>query len=993
MASNSGAQLRIRVSADLADIKQGLGLLRGDLRQLKAQVAQSAPDLSSWTNGLKAVRNQVVGLVAAWASLSGVRVLGTLADEATQLRGRIAAAKGDYEAILTLANETRSGLNATVDLYARLERGTRQQNLGQERLLGLTRSVNQAIRLSFTSTAAGEAAVMQFGQALAAGTLRGDELNSVLEQTSRLAEAVAAGMGIQVGQLKTLAKEGKLTATEVIKALESQGAALEKEFAAMPKTLGDAMTVLRNSFLDYIGDVDKSTGASRKLAEAITKVAADLPRYLDPLLKMVTLLITNFDTLAVAVGTYFGIQAVASAVAGIRALIAGMAALRAAIVATEVSAKGLRVALATMGGPITLAIAALTAGIYYLYQRTSEARVAAEEHTKALEANRNMAYQSRDAAIADAKAKREQALRTLQAAQAALEERRARLADTQSRFARGGDRGDGQALAAATAANRAQAQVDQAEKAAEDWARRLVDLAMQVNDEMLQAATTPPTAGSTATGKAIAASNALLRDTISRALREVDRLYEANEIGTRDYFRKRQALQEEAIDAEIAQARAELAVTKELGPRRKLEEDIVRLQRDRAELGGKTAHEQKAAEESLSKQLGEVKIQLLELDGETGRAARARLYAEYQDLFERLKADSDATGEAMVNNLIDRLVARSSLDQLRERIGKATGALQGDESSISAQASAGLIGPLEAERQLHAARQTTLDLLRKAREETLAFLATLDPKGTEAAEARLTLQGLNTDIANIIASQQQMRQDIEGAGVQALQNFFGNIREGSMGAGEVLRQLTSDFSNMVFDILAQATSKKLVSAISGLFGQGKEADVGKGAVELTGAATATGIAGGIILTGAQALSSTAKELMAAATQLMIANGLSSFGAAHGGGVVGRLQMVRHNISPMVFGAAPRYHSGGIAGLAPNEVPAILERGETVRTQQQERALAARLDAGSGGPSRVATPMVVIGDDAVASAMASAAGTDVIVTTVMSNWQRIQQGAG
>src|SRR5690606_24125141 len=175
--------------------------------------------------------------------------------------------------------------------YARLERSTRQQGLNQQRLLSLTESINQAVALSYTSAASGEAALFQLGQAFGAGALRGEELNSVMEQTPRLAQAIADGMGVPIGRLRELAKEGKLTAAAVVAALEGQAATLAREYQQIPVTIKSAFTVLRNSLVDYIGDQDEATGASRRFAETIMQISKEIPRYLDPVLHSLRLLL------------------------------------------------------------------------------------------------------------------------------------------------------------------------------------------------------------------------------------------------------------------------------------------------------------------------------------------------------------------------------------------------------------------------------------------------------------------------------------------------------------------------------------------------------------------------------------------------------------------------------------------------------------------------------------------------------------------------------
>ena len=94
--------------------------------------------------------------------------------------------------------------------------------------------------------------------------------------------------------------------------------------------------------------------------------------------------------------------------------------------------------------------------------------------------------------------------------------------------------------------------------------------------------------------------------------------------------------------------------------------------------------------------------------------------------------------------------------------------------------------------------------------------------------------------------------------------------------------------------------------------------------------------------------------------------------------------------------ATRYHSGGIAGLRPNEVPTILERGEEVITKSDVRH---RMNggiesggvrgAGSGG-GRTQTQVLAIGDKEIAGAMAGASGRDVFITHLKREKETIRQ---
>jgi tape measure domain-containing protein len=94
------------------------------------------------------------------------------------------------------------------------------------------------VQLSGASASASDAAITQLIQGLQSGVLRGEEFNSVMEQAPRLAQALAAGLGVTTGQLRAMAQAGELTAKTVITSLQSQSAALQDEFTSFARTDG-----------------------------------------------------------------------------------------------------------------------------------------------------------------------------------------------------------------------------------------------------------------------------------------------------------------------------------------------------------------------------------------------------------------------------------------------------------------------------------------------------------------------------------------------------------------------------------------------------------------------------------------------------------------------------------------------------------------------------------------------------------------------------------
>ncbi|MGJ7268026.1 tape measure protein [Morganella morganii] len=158
------------------------------------------------------------------------------------------------ERVFNISQDTRSSLDATATLYARLERGTRQYNTSAEDLAKLTTIINQGFIVSGATAQEAENAIIQLSQGIASGVLRGEEFNSVAEQGSRLMVALADSMGVSIGQLRAMAAEGKLTTDVVVNGLLSQGAAIGEEFSKTTQTMSQALQEAGNNITKFFGN-------------------------------------------------------------------------------------------------------------------------------------------------------------------------------------------------------------------------------------------------------------------------------------------------------------------------------------------------------------------------------------------------------------------------------------------------------------------------------------------------------------------------------------------------------------------------------------------------------------------------------------------------------------------------------------------------------------------------------------------------------------------
>lgn len=168
-------------------------------------------------------------------------------DELKNATGRLKLVTEDTKELIKaqqelfkISNNSRVSFTQSVDLYARLGRSLKDLSPSQDKMLQVTEAINKSLIVSGASATSAEAALTQLGQGLAAGALRGEELNSVMEQTPRLAEAIAKGMNVGLAGLRKLASEGKVTSEVVFNAILSQKEALAEEFAQMPLTVSQS---------------------------------------------------------------------------------------------------------------------------------------------------------------------------------------------------------------------------------------------------------------------------------------------------------------------------------------------------------------------------------------------------------------------------------------------------------------------------------------------------------------------------------------------------------------------------------------------------------------------------------------------------------------------------------------------------------------------------------------------------------------------------------
>lgn len=742
-------------------------------RSFDAQ-ARSAQAFSTAVGGAFA---QVRGLIAALGGLAAFAGFAKLSDDAANLRARlqlVSRSQEDFNGALTrlfdIAQSRGQSFTQTAELYTKLAQATKEAGTSQEALLQVTQAVNDAVALSGATADSANAALIQLGQGLASGTLRGEELNSVLEQTPMLADAIAKGMGITRGELRKYGEEGRITAEAVINALLSQRDVLAQQAETLPATFGRAFARLRNSTVLLVDTFQNAFGRENGLARILSDfgeflssdaVVGAVAQLAERIKVAIDQLIGDFRRLAdlfrpdgdlsdaLPEWARRAAEEFPHLLENIRAFVR---------IATVEIAAWVESAKVAFGGLAD-----------YIKAAFSDETVASVR--KRLLAEQAAIDDARKATIADILAERDA---TLSAARAAGEKAKADRAAARER--------------------RGAVSVGQT-KAREADAKDRAD-----------------------------AEAKLLKDATERSLAQLDTFYDAALITAQDFLAARTRLQLDAIEQQIAVQRRLAAGAKDPGEALRARTEIELLERQKTDVVARAEAERTKIREDAERRTRELRARDLELSGQQLEADRLRIKAHFDGVIKDLERAGDQAGAALARKLVNKELARAEFEDLARQAEAAMTGLRQRLAAIEVDRNAGLISIPQAEEQSLAARQQAIDQLAAlaARMRELAA-ASGDPAlvaGVQALDLQIASLGaesapqLERALASLRASLAQMReqfaQSVADAGVDALTGLFEDLTDSSKSTGEALQDFAANFARSMAQIAARALATAVV---------------------------------------------------------------------------------------------------------------------------------------------------------------------------------------
>ncbi|MGQ1474243.1 tape measure protein [Acinetobacter baumannii] len=267
---------RLVIVIDSQNAERNARNLGNELDSIERKGDYASKSMDSLSVATRALAGYMAGLVTVGAAISKMDAYTGLQNRLKLVTNNQAELNKATEDTFQIAQRTYSTWDSVLQVYQRFSDNAKTLNLTMDDTARLTETVSKAVAISGATAEAADASLVQFGQALASGTLRGEELNSVMEQTPALAKAIAQGMGITVGELRSVAAEGKITSQEIVKALRNVESDVDALFGKTDITIGQSLTLLNNEITKFVGEASQGSGAAQALSGSIKVLAENL---------------------------------------------------------------------------------------------------------------------------------------------------------------------------------------------------------------------------------------------------------------------------------------------------------------------------------------------------------------------------------------------------------------------------------------------------------------------------------------------------------------------------------------------------------------------------------------------------------------------------------------------------------------------------------------------------------------------------------------------
>lgn len=274
--------------------------------------------------------SKLKGIAATVGGLAAAKKIIGISDDLASTRARLNLIVDDggsvselEKKIMASAQRSRSAYFDTASAIASLGSNAGAAFANTDEIIAFMEQINKQFVIGGASAQGQAAAMLQLTQAMAAGALRGEELNSILENAPGIARAIESYMGIAEGSIKSYAEQGLITAEVVKNAMFAAADETNAKFESMPKTWAQIWTSMQNKALsifnpiltkiNQIANSEQFTKVTDGIINGLAGVASVATVILDLLINVASVVVDNWSWLspiilgvAAALGVYYG---------------------------------------------------------------------------------------------------------------------------------------------------------------------------------------------------------------------------------------------------------------------------------------------------------------------------------------------------------------------------------------------------------------------------------------------------------------------------------------------------------------------------------------------------------------------------------------------------------------------------------------------------------------------------------------------------------------
>lgn len=274
--------------------------------------------------------SKLKGIAATVGGLAAAKKIIGISDDLASTRARLNLIVDDggsvtelEKKIMASAQRSRSAYFDTASAIASLGSNAGAAFANTDEIIAFMEQINKSFIIGGASAQGQAAAMLQLTQAMAAGALRGEELNSILENAPGIARAIESYMGIAEGSIKSYAEQGLITAEVVKNAMFAAADETNAKFESMPKTWAQIWTSMQNKALsifnpiltkiNQIANSEQFTKVTDGIINGLAGIATVATVILDLLINVASVVVDNWSWLspiilgvAAALGVYYG---------------------------------------------------------------------------------------------------------------------------------------------------------------------------------------------------------------------------------------------------------------------------------------------------------------------------------------------------------------------------------------------------------------------------------------------------------------------------------------------------------------------------------------------------------------------------------------------------------------------------------------------------------------------------------------------------------------